>query len=53
MTPAKAEDKLSPTECVKQRADSPTLSLHSNEEELEAVIHVPPSTEMKVHIGCC
>ncbi|KAL0049519.1 hypothetical protein WJX82_004065 [Trebouxia sp. C0006] len=49
LTPAKsAEDKLSPTKRVKHRADSPTLSLHSDEEEPEAVIHLPPSTEMKV-----
>ncbi|KAL0042538.1 hypothetical protein WJX79_002840 [Trebouxia sp. C0005] len=48
LTPAKAEEKLSPTEPVKHRADSPTLSLHSDEEELEADIHLPPRTEMKV-----
>ncbi|KAL0040313.1 hypothetical protein WJX77_003188 [Trebouxia sp. C0004] len=48
VTPGKAEEKPSPTERVKHRTDSPTLSLHSDEEEPEADVHLPPSTEMKV-----
>ncbi len=53
VTPAKAEEKFSPTERVKHRAESPTLSLHSDEGELEADVQLPPSTEMKVRKGRC